>query len=540
MPIQYKDFVEKVVERAFPEGEPENLIKPHRQDIVSRLVRLQEACPLYREQHVDVYPHCSTFFWCGATVIDSPPGKIKRLYTLPEEQECCAVFYDYVASYDKFVDWLFATRPNYVLPDNSLRLDHIGFSYANKSQDKGIRYSFGKYTINSGKIYIGHRIESTERIIVEWSGVKRKWKDTDLVGLSIFNEDNNEIDELIIMVADYVLGNHLVTYMPTMAEHGMLLLYKSDSELAELIWKIEKLETPEVITEPRYSNANIYIPNSNCKTDETISSTVFASTSDLQSNSFNVSRVATLISSYNPEFVVLNGDLWLNDNPESDSFVTLDNNIGPNYGKFLFPYKGSLTSQHAERQNLYATLGNHDNLNQNRLIAFLTYFNIPYASDNYQKVTGYYTIERDNVLLVIMDTTTIVNSDINTMQYSVLSRAIVNSKMKWKIVFSHYPFISSLMNDFYAPMWDFKKLGVDVIISGHNHFYERLELDGLNFIVSGTGGATQHRTSLMSPYSKVYIPFKPGALIYNKYKDKLKIDYIDVNGSILDTLEIAK
>lgn len=560
MPISYKSFVEQVIERAFPEGEPENLIKPHRQDITARLIKLQEACRLYRENHTDIYPFCSTYFWCGATVIEAPVGKIKRLYTLPEDQDCCPVFYEYVAEYDTFIDWLFATRPNFVKPNESDKLENSGFTYSNESQNKGIRYSYGKYTINSGKIYIGQRIESTERVVVEWSGVKRKWKDDDLVGLNLFTEDNDEITDLIIMVADYVLGTHLVTYIPTMAEHGMLLINKSDSELAELIWKVNKLEQPEIVPDKKFGNVSIYTPEikksnkpieQNKPTEQNLDNykdQYFVCVSDLQSSLQDVTKVANYVKSLipNPDFIILNGDLWLDSATGNPTMQQLDDNIGPNYSQFIYPYKGTKGISQSKIQNAYITLGNHDVNPPARKSIVLDYFNVPKPTYNSEKVTGYYAIERNGVLLAFIDSTNVSNCDTNSEQYNIMSSIIRNSKMKWKILFSHYPPYSSVTYDFNAPVWDYKKLGIDIVVSGHIHYYEKLLIDGVYFFIAGTGANPTHTTTNKRTGSYGIITKTPGFLYFkSSYTENtntyfLVVEFTDVNGMQQDYTTISK
>ena len=38
--------------------------------------------------------------------------------------------------------------------------------------------------------------------------------------------------------------------------------------------------------------------------------------------------------------------------------------------------------------------------------------------------------------------------------------------------------------------WPFKAWGASIVLSGHDHDYERFSVDGLTYIVNGVGGAS--------------------------------------------------
>lgn len=49
----------------------------------------------------------------------------------------------------------------------------------------------------------------------------------------------------------------------------------------------------------------------------------------------------------------------------------------------------------------------------------------------------------------------------------------------------HFPFRKAI--EYFAPV--FEKYGVNLVFSGHNHVYERFIINGINYVVSGGGGA---------------------------------------------------
>ncbi len=109
------------------------------------------------------------------------------------------------------------------------------------------------------------------------------------------------------------------------------------------------------------------------------------------------------------------------------------------------------------------------------------------------------------------------NSEKNNLeneQFNFVKNELENSDAKHKIVISHAPFVSSECNfilKFFRLIschstleeWNnslfvkyhelFKDTGVDMVLSGHNHNYQREEKGGINYVISGLGGRSQYK-----------------------------------------------
>lgn len=75
----------------FPDGEAENLVAPHDQSFLTAMVDLQTWVQCLQQDNTSIFPHCSTFFHCGMTVIPAPRGNVFKVSvvdsvaeTLPE------------------------------------------------------------------------------------------------------------------------------------------------------------------------------------------------------------------------------------------------------------------------------------------------------------------------------------------------------------------------------------------------------------------------------------------------------------------------
>ena len=161
-------------------------------------------------------------------------------------------------------------------------------------------------------------------------------------------------------------------------------------------------------------------------------------------------------------FIIMMGDnLYGSERPQD--FVT----------KFEAPYKILLDA----KVLFYATLGNHDDPNQR----FYTPFNMAGKR--------YYSFKKGNVRFFVLD-----SNYMDPAQLAWLEPELKNSGSDWKIAYFHHPLYSSGMHGSQTDLRVvieplFLKYGVDVVFSGHEHFYQRIKpQQGIYYFVSGAGG----------------------------------------------------
>lgn len=557
MSVTFSEFRSAVMEKAFPDGEPENLVKQHRSDLISALLHIQSHCDFYKRNVSNVYAFCSTYFWCGASVLEAPRGVIKRVYTLPATLDCCPVDYEFVQNFDTFRAWMFATRPRWETPEN-LNLPEIqslGMRYAESSTDKGHRFEYGYYCVKEGRIYLAHRIESTERVVVEYDGIKRNWKDEDLIPVNgWYGGDNDDGIELISLCAKYVAAQDRLLYTED-TKGGAAMMAQFNADFAELIWRIKREAKPE--DKGSYKPRPILSINAPCKSQECEEAEaaaetpmVFAILGDTQNytGTENAENVATLIDSWGPEFIVTVGDNWYG---SATTLADLDENIGTLYRKFIYPYRGTQGEEVSTRQNFYAAVGNHDIDPVPRLDIVREYFNLPpTGADKTEPCRGYYDFVRGDVHFFILHSgfnNSLSNqqadgNQIDSAQAEWFYEKARTSTAKWKIAICHHaPYGSGTnWNAAQAVMrWQFKDY-VDAVVSGHSHNYERLEVDGLPYIVNGLGGAAKIGFGTPSEYSLVRYSDKYGAIKASVTCDSLALEFFNTDGDVVDTLELTK
>jgi predicted phosphodiesterase len=160
-----------------------------------------------------------------------------------------------------------------------------------------------------------------------------------------------------------------------------------------------------------------------------------------------------------------------------DFILTLGDNI---YGakdmekKFETPYKPLLDAG----VKFYASLGNHDNPNER----FYKPFNMGEKR--------YYSFKKGNAEFFALD-----SNYMDPEQLGWLDKALHQSTAVWKICYFHHPLYSD--GKFHGPDTDLRarlepilqSAGVRVVLSGHEHLYERLKPHGgIYYFVLGNSG----------------------------------------------------
>ena len=75
----------------------------------------------------------------------------------------------------------------------------------------------------------------------------------------------------------------------------------------------------------------------------------------------------------------------------------------------------------------------------------------------------------------------------------------------------------------------FKNTGVKLVLSGHNHNYQRLEKDGITYVVSGLGGQSKYKIS--NPGNQMFADVY-GFLNLSFNNKSIEGKFIDNNGNM--------
>jgi hypothetical protein len=174
----------------------------------------------------------------------------------------------------------------------------------------------------------------------------------------------------------------------------------------------------------------------------------------------------------------------------------------------------------------YATLGNHDQPNER----FYEYFNMDGKE--------YYRFTKGNAAFYSLN-----SNYMDKKQLKWLEDELAKDTSDWKICFFHHPPYSSggkhgsdkQLREVVEPL--FVKYGVNVVLAGHEHFYERLKpQQGIYYFISGAGGKLREGdVKENSPLTEKFFDRDMSFMIAEIVKDEMHFQVISRTGETVDS-----
>ncbi len=256
----------------------------------------------------------------------------------------------------------------------------------------------------------------------------------------------------------------------------------------------------------------------------------FAIIGDFGKAGRKLEKVTELIKSWNPEFIVTVGD----NNYNLGEAETIDKNIGQYFHSYIYPYTGSY-GPGAETNNFYPVLGNHDWKTTNAQ-PYLDYFTLPGNERYYDFVSGpihFFALDSDEAEPD--------GRSSDSVQADWLRQKLAASTMPWKIVFFHHPPYSSGEHGPEQDMqWPFCQWGATTVITGHDHTYERIVMEGFPYFVNGLGGGEIYQIETLVPGSEKRYNADYGAMLVHANDQRIEFKFIDINSSVIDVYSIDR
>jgi hypothetical protein len=198
-------------------------------------------------------------------------------------------------------------------------------------------------------------------------------------------------------------------------------------------------------------------------------------------------EVADLVARAEPRAVVTTGDNAYDDR----GYETL---VGDYYGRWV------------AGEDLLPAAGNHDH--ELGIDAFDDYF-------SYLDGRHVYAAGRGGMRFFVLDSTTALASPQSlARQRAWAKRSLLASSARWKVVVLHHPPYSSGEVHGSTPefQWPFGAWGADLVLSGHEHNYERVVAQGTTYVVDGAGGKDLYRLGDPVAGSRARVDDGAGAL----------------------------
>ncbi|HEU0034763.1 MAG TPA: metallophosphoesterase family protein [Kofleriaceae bacterium] len=178
----------------------------------------------------------------------------------------------------------------------------------------------------------------------------------------------------------------------------------------------------------------------------------------------------------------------------------------------------------------YPALGNHERRTM-RGRPYFEAFVLP-------EPERYYSFNWGDVHFVAIDTT-----QRDSAQLEWLDHDLAANKLPWVIVFGHHPMYT---NSFRGPQLAIRKAfakiltdhKVDLVMTGHEHQYERFKVAGVNYVISGGGGG--HLTRFWGATDALKQATVHHFLSFAVTATKLEMRAIDIEGKEIETLTLEK
>jgi hypothetical protein len=237
-----------------------------------------------------------------------------------------------------------------------------------------------------------------------------------------------------------------------------------------------------------------------------------------------VAGVADLIDSWEVDFIITTGD----NNYPVGSPKTIDENIGQYFHAYIHPYKGEY-GEGAGINRFFPTLGNHDWMWQNAQ-PYLDYFELPGNERYYQ-----FTWDFIDFFAVSSEWSEPSGIGKDSEQAAWLQDALSASTAAWQVVYFHLaPYTSGYNGPTVHMQWPFEEWGADVVFTGHDHHYERLNIGGLTYFVVGLCGGPIYDIPNVFPGSQFRYNRQYGALLVQGTPDEFWFRFYNIEGELID------
>jgi tartrate-resistant acid phosphatase type 5 len=238
--------------------------------------------------------------------------------------------------------------------------------------------------------------------------------------------------------------------------------------------------------------------------------------------------VADLVKSWRPELIVTLGD----NNYPLGGADTIDVNIGLFYHDYISPYAGRFGCG-GPRNRFFPSLGNHDWMTPDAR-PYLDYFTLPGNERYYDVAWGFV-----HLYAIDSDPSEPDGTTADSVQAAWLRAHLAAAKERWKIVFFHHaPYSSGPHGSNVALRWPYKAWGADLVLTGHDHDYERFSIDGLPYIVNGLGGAVFYPLGAPAEGSVARFNEAAGALFIEADATSLHARFRTADGRQIDSLTL--
>ena len=272
----------------------------------------------------------------------------------------------------------------------------------------------------------------------------------------------------------------------------------------------------------------------------------FAVIGDFGDDDDDTRAVADMIKGWNPDIIVTTGDNDYSDGAYRGTFEGLELAVGQYFHEYIANYQGA-EGAGASENRFFPTPGNHDwgdtCDDAGGMDDYLAYFTLPVSDSGNER---YYDFRQGPVHFFSVHSLEDCEPDgatADSAQAAWVRDAALASDATFKIAFFHNPPYSSGSRhpgEGAHMRWPWSDWGFDLVLSGDDHIYERVERDGLIYVVNGVGGVELHEFADEAVSGSV-VRFAGafGAMQVDVFGDRMDVRFITVSGVVEDEFTIV-
>ena len=506
---------------AFPLGTPENLRPQCEGFVLEALIEIQRWVECWRVGHIDVLPARSLMVQNGCSIATKPVGPVTRVYTI--ETTTDGIGWDRPINYapvelSYLRRWMakfrssfrYLGKPAFVSPPG-----REGFRPPTQLDDSVYgRALTGVWSIDgpSERLIVGPWLQSNESLVIEWTGIKRFWGESDIVS------DNPDFTRLVKL---WVLQEYGRFWASTDLQVRVDTWSAALADAIVTCRESRQLPVDSSYLEENGSVGRYYRAYPPALPEDQRTSVNIAFVGDTGMVNDAEKSVAAQVIAHNPDFVVIAGDAVYQPNTVAAA---------------LAPYASFLVDGH-----LAVALGNHDcDLNDGKDVS--EYVNNPGNKRYFSVAIG--AVELFVVNSGITTAGLFVEPDGNfagSIQAREIKAMILRSCARWKILVLHHPPYTS--GAVYWPgiavvRW-VSDLEVHSVIAGHSHSYERGTFRGRRHVILGTGGADLTGFIADPLPGSEFRANQWGFLQLTATEKTAHFAFIDTAGAVVDSFDVA-
>lgn len=193
--MTFADYAKSIRESVFPDGEADNLIDKHNQQVADALCDLQRAVRCFRHGNQTWWRQSQTRFIAGTSAVTAPSGVVTSVKTMAASNAADVITYDRVSP--EIFHEIVSSKPCPTAPDEDLYpmaltrsarnggpaapMDIAAYPVGRDDQNKGCRKKGGIWTVKRSDLHVWPSIDNNEILVAYWHGITPAWDDDDVV-----------------------------------------------------------------------------------------------------------------------------------------------------------------------------------------------------------------------------------------------------------------------------------------------------------------------------------------------------------------------